>query len=336
VADLAPDGFPIPPERLIIRAGATPGVDVVAEYLGRPPWMKQKLVSLLERHGRGDASTAPRILDFGCGAGNVLRHFGAEAMRGEVWGCDIDAASITWLQDNLCPPFRFFTVPQTMVLPTPDDHFDLVYAVSVFTHIAAGWAQCLLELHRSLKPGGVLMATILGEGMIAAERGGLWDPDRIGMNVLRGGQDWEGGGPTVFLSDWWIRAHWGRAFEILDIEHELDDTGAVRPRTHAYVVMRKREVALTAEQLTNLEPDEPREVAALLHNIEQLHEDDRQLREDLIASMKRANTEYSWRLAAQTTAADLAQQLEAVSRSRSWRLTRPLRGRLRRTRPRAY
>jgi ubiquinone/menaquinone biosynthesis C-methylase UbiE len=148
VADLAPDGFPIPPERLIVRAGATPGADVVAEYLARPPWMKQKLVSLLERHGRGDASTPPRILDFGCGAGNVLRHFGAEAMRGEVWGCDIDAASITWLQDNLCPPFRFFTVPQTMVLPTPDDHFDLVYAVSVFTHIAAGWAQCLLELHR--------------------------------------------------------------------------------------------------------------------------------------------------------------------------------------------
>jgi SAM-dependent methyltransferase len=163
VPDLAPDGFPIPPERLIVRAGATLGVDVVAEYLAGAPWMKQKLVSLLERCAGVDASAAPRILDFGCGAGNVLRHFGAEATRGEVWGCDIDPASIAWLQENLCPPFRFFKVPQTMALPTPDDHFDLVYAVSVFTHIAADWAQCLLELHRSLKPGGIFMATVLGE-----------------------------------------------------------------------------------------------------------------------------------------------------------------------------
>ena len=296
------------------------------EYLAGAPRIKQTVMGLLEHFVGPDPSAPLRILDFGCGAGNVLRHFGPEATRGEVWGCDIDPVSIAWLHDNLSPPFRFFVVPEAMTLPTPDDHFDLIYAVSVFTHIAEGWATCLLELHRSLAPGGILMVTVLGEGMIGAERGGDWDPDRIGMNVLRFGQDWEGGGPTVFLSDWWIRAHWGRAFEILNIEHERDADGAVRPGTHAYVVMRKRDVTLTPDQLIELEPNEPREISALIHNIEQLHEDDRALRADLLASMHRGNTEHAWRVAAQDASAELSAQLATVSQSLSWRLTRPLRG----------
>src|SRR3712207_8661275 len=37
---------------------------------------------------------------------------------------------------------------------------------------------------------------------------------RIGMTVLGYGHPWEAGGPMVLHSEWWIRAHWGRAFEI--------------------------------------------------------------------------------------------------------------------------
>jgi hypothetical protein len=47
--------------------------------------------------------------------------------------------------------------------------------------------------------------------------GEAWDEDRIGMNVLRPDQPWDAGGPVVLMSDWWVRAHWGRAFEILDV-----------------------------------------------------------------------------------------------------------------------
>jgi ubiquinone/menaquinone biosynthesis C-methylase UbiE len=42
-----------------------------------------------------------RALDFGCGAGRVLRHFAGEAEAGEFWGCDIDDASIAWLRQRL-------------------------------------------------------------------------------------------------------------------------------------------------------------------------------------------------------------------------------------------
>ena len=324
----AADGFPLPPDCLIARAGATPGADVVAEYLAGAAGMKQQLMSILALYSGTDASAAPRILDFGCGAGNVLRHFGSEARRGEVWGCDIDRSSIAWLEQNLCPSFRVFTVAETTGLPQPDNYFDLIYAISVFTHIADDWAAWLLELHRALKPDGIVMATFLGEGMVEVENAGAWDPDRIGMNVLRHGQDWDGGGPTVLHSDWWLRAHWGRAFEILEIHHDRDAAGAVVPGTHGYVVMRKRKAALTPAQLTELEPDEPREVMALLRNIGQLHHDDRHLRELLIGAMQRGDQEHAWRVEAEA-------KLLTLSRSRSWRLTRPLRSvaqRLRRRR----
>lgn len=67
-----------------------------------------------------------RALDFGCGAGRVLRHFGDEAQEAELWGCDIDVASIEWIQANLCPPFHAVAIPERGPLPQPTGHFDLV------------------------------------------------------------------------------------------------------------------------------------------------------------------------------------------------------------------
>ncbi|HEX3977925.1 MAG TPA: class I SAM-dependent methyltransferase [Solirubrobacteraceae bacterium] len=329
---VAPDGFPIPPRHLITRAGATPGGDVVAEYLAHATGLREHLMSLLAQHRDGGAPAAPRILDFGCGAGNALRHFGGEASRGEVWGCDIDAQSVAWLTEHFSPPFRICQVAtDPPFVPAPDDHFDLTYAISVFTHVAQDWASWLLELHRVASPAGIVLATILSEGMAEAEAAGPWDPDRVGMNVLRYGQDWDGGGPTVFLSDWWIHAHWGRAFEILDIRHERDAAGAVIPGTHGWVAMRKRDVVLTASELEARQPDEPRELAALLRNIEQLHADDRRLRVLLGEAVARGDTEHARRLTAENRVTEFQ---EMLAHSHSWRLTAPFRSAARRVRRR--
>jgi SAM-dependent methyltransferase len=330
VTATAPDGFPVPPVQLIRRAGAALDGDVVGEYLAGAAGMQSMLMSLLAEHSGRGVARSPRILDFGCGAGNVIRHFAREARSGEVWGADIDAASIAWLQHNLGEPFRFCALSATPRLTLPADHFDLVYAISVFTHLADDWAAWLLELHRVLAPGGIFVATFLGEGMAEAERAAPWDPDRVGMNVLRLGQDWDGGGPTVFMSDWWLRAHWGRAFEILDIHHDRDPSGAVIPRTHGYVVVRKRSGIFAPSDLTAPEESEPRETAALLHNIEQLHADDRNLREMLNEARGRGDTEHLWRVAAQARVAELETMF---ARSRSWRLisaARRIRHRVRR------
>ena len=84
------------------------------------------------------------------------------------------------------------------------------------------------------------------------------------MHVTCYAQSWDLGGPMVVHSPWWIRAHWGRLFEIIDLRPS--GFGSQPGHGHGTVVMRKREQACTVEALEAPEPDEPREAIALAHN----------------------------------------------------------------------
>jgi len=139
--------------------------------------------------------------------------------------------------------------------------FDLVWAISVFTHLTDNSSAWLLELHRLLKPGGLLIATYMGRWSSEFFAGEPWDEDRVGRNVLHHNRDWDRGGPAVLMSDWWMRAHWGCAFEILEIAPQIHNM--------SWAVMHKREVELTTEDLDRPD-DDPREVAALRHNLRQM------------------------------------------------------------------
>lgn len=208
-----------------------------------------------------------RVLDFGCGAGRTLRQFLPEARSAEFWGIDIDDDSIAWLQRSLCPPLNAAVGPVAPPLTFDSGRFDLIWALSVFTHLtdtSAGW---LLELHRLLKPRGLLIATYMGRWNSEAFLDEEWDEDRIGMNVLRRDQGWEQGGPMVLMSDWWVREHWGRAFEI---------EGVAPVHGQTWVLLRKREVVISVEELEK-PGDDPRELRALRHNVVQVARDERAL-----------------------------------------------------------
>ena len=73
----------------------------------------------------------------------------------------------------------------------------------------------MAELHRVLAEDGLLLATFLGPDwgphLTGEER---WLEDRVVMVVLAGGRPWDEGGPRTIVSEWWVRAHLGRAFEI--------------------------------------------------------------------------------------------------------------------------
>ena len=141
------DAVAVPPESLIRRSGWTPGTDVVASYLRSGVDMKELLSALV-----ADAPSPVRVLDFGCGVAKTLRHFAAEGKRFELFGCDIDGASIDWLAEHHSSYASFALLEETPGLPYPDGRFDLAYAVSVFTHLADNWAGWLLELRRVLAP----------------------------------------------------------------------------------------------------------------------------------------------------------------------------------------
>ena len=237
-----------------------------------------------------------RILDFGCGTGRTLRHLVVEAETGEFWGADVEAAYVNEMQAALSPPVHALQCQVDPPLGLDYGDFDLVWAISVFTHLTANSNAWLLELHRLLKPGGLLIATFIGRWNSEYVAGEPWDEDRVGMNVLQHTQGWDRGGPTVLMSDWWIHAHWGRAFEILKIAPQVHNM--------SWALMRKRDVDLAIEDVER-PADDPREYRAAKHNLEQVQ---REL-EITQAICDKLLT-------------DVRDQYE---RSLSWQVTRPLR-----------
>ena len=303
--------LPLPPRDLASRVYAVEWGDPDAAYLELGAQTKRQIVSLLP----DDWSFAGRrVLDFGSGAGRTLRHFDAEAETAEFWGCDIDGPSIEWLQEHLCPPFHAWQMISIPPLALEHESFDLIYAISVFTHLADNSTPWLLELHRTLKPGGLLIATFMGRWTSEWFAKEPWVEDRVGRNVLFHHRDWDAGGPAVLMSEWWLREHWGRAFEVVHIVPEFQN--------YSWAVLRKRDVDVDPDEIERLS-DDPREVAALRHNI-------RQLQREVVAELDAARVQQEWALAEQAAdyerrIRELEERVAALEGSISWRATEPLR-----------
>jgi SAM-dependent methyltransferase len=159
-------GLPVPPARL--RAQVGPAHADVAFFL-RSGRSQADLIRGLVREGGSSVEDLEAILDFGCGCGRVLRHWG-ELPRTRVFGCDIDPRMVQWCDANL--PFADVTVNDLAPpLPYADSSLDLVYAFSVFTHLSVqlqhAWMQDCL---RVLGPGGWLLMSTLGEHYLSLKR----------------------------------------------------------------------------------------------------------------------------------------------------------------------
>ena len=87
--------------------------------------------------------------------------------------------------------------------------------------------------------------------MIEPLLGEEWDGDPIGMNVLSTYQSWDIGGPTVLHSEWWIRTHWGRAFDALRLDDEFQGG-------HGLVLMRKS-MKITRSELEAVDAPDQRD-----------------------------------------------------------------------------
>lgn len=228
-------GLPLPPLDLADRVGSLAGAERPLEAF---QWIgvatRQQILRMLPE---GYSFAGRRALDFGCGAGRTLRHFAGEAESAELWGADIDAASTGWLLDNLCPPFHVVRNGAAPPLPFDDGSFDVIWAISVFTHLSDGWAEWLLELRRVLADDGHLIATILGDEHSRAYAGEPLDEATVGMRVLHPDAGWDEGGPIVIHSERWVRERWGRAFEVVQLEYPQFELAVSNQR---WLLMRKR------------------------------------------------------------------------------------------------
>lgn len=93
-----------------------------------------------------------RVLDFGCGAGHLV---GALLELGyDAWGCDIQG---DWTLKPVVSVDRIrFINREPYRLPFEDSAFDVVVSTSVLEH-AQNTEECMVEIARILKPGGVSM-----------------------------------------------------------------------------------------------------------------------------------------------------------------------------------
>ena len=157
----ADDALPVPPPRLIVRVAGAADVDWFLE--GGRLGAASVRGALLRQGVHLDALGA--MLDFGCGCGRVTRNW-AGLSGVQVAGTDLSRPAVDWCRRYL-PFARFEENGLTPPLVFDDESFDLVYALSVFTHLTAdlqlAWRD---ELRRVLRPGGHLLVTTHGESYL--------------------------------------------------------------------------------------------------------------------------------------------------------------------------
>ena len=156
-APIVPAGDPpLPPARLVFRvAGTFDRQWFLASGLRAALSIRRTLTD-----HRVSIEALSSVLDFGCGCGRVIRHL--QDLPGEIHGCDQDAAAVRWCRRNLRRA-RFAVNTIEPPLAYRNEQFELIYALSVFTHLPArlqqGWMD---ELRRVLAPGGYLLLSIHG------------------------------------------------------------------------------------------------------------------------------------------------------------------------------
>lgn len=157
-ADPAPGGIPLPPARLrvLVDGHARP------EGFLRGGASDAAMIREAVAAAGSPIESMEAILDFGCGCGRIARNW-AGLDGPELYGCDYNARLVDWCSRNLA-----FLEARTNDLeppaPYPDERFDLVYAISILTHLTEPVARRWMgDWRRILKPGGLLLFSTHGD-----------------------------------------------------------------------------------------------------------------------------------------------------------------------------
>jgi SAM-dependent methyltransferase len=154
-----PDGLPLPPARLRLLVDGRSGDAERFCWVGE---QGAQIVREAVAESGAEIESLEAILDFGCGCGRVARNWAGLANT-EVHGCDYNRELVGWCAGNL--PFLRTTVNDLEPpLPYVGGSFDLVYAMSVLSHLSEPLQQAwTAEFHRILRPGGLLLVSVLGD-----------------------------------------------------------------------------------------------------------------------------------------------------------------------------
>jgi len=214
--------LPLPPVSMRMGYPADDGV-----YLDMGRFDHDLILAIVSEFGE---TAAPlEVFDLGCSTGRVLRVFDHER-REHGWrlhGADAQAVTIEWMRRNFPADFRVFTCSVMPHLPLADNSLDVIYGISVFTHIKYLWDAWLLELRRVLKPGGLLIQTIHTENawrFYHEHRQEAWVANALPAGMLETREmapDFFYHGDLATSQVFWkrdiAREFWSRYLEVLDV-----------------------------------------------------------------------------------------------------------------------
>lgn len=170
------------------------------------------LVGLVQKH---QSLNGASVLDWGCGPARVIRHLPGLIESGTFYGSDYNRQSIAWCSANFTDIY-FHSNDLMPGLVYEKEWFELIYAISIFTHLSMEAHEAWLkELVRVLKPGGILFLTLHGDsfaGKLTPQEKQLYDSDQL---VIRG-QVSEGHRTfTAFHPERWVRI-WTLSLTVLE------------------------------------------------------------------------------------------------------------------------
>jgi SAM-dependent methyltransferase len=165
----------------------------------------------------------PRVLDWGCGCGRLMRYL--STLNGvQLTGADVDRDNLAWCRQHLLGP-SYVELPLHPPTTLESGAFDLVVGISIFTHLTESVQfEWLEELHRASAPGAVLLMSIHGPAVHAIAGGGSLCGDVAGAGFIDGRSydldevlDDKNYYRTTHHSHAYVRATWSRWFDIVDI-----------------------------------------------------------------------------------------------------------------------
>jgi SAM-dependent methyltransferase len=180
-----------------------------------------------------EQKTKKIMLDFGAGVGRTLHYFNLNDNY-LLYACDVDLSAVEYLTKSF-PKVQVSNNKFEPPLIYPSDFFDIIYSVSVWTHLPLNLQEPWLdEMHRILKPGGLALITIIGvygykrkthlqavnysceelisEGIKYCDYKDIENNPGVGKSY----------GATYQTIDY-TRNHWNKKFSILDIQEGIID-----------------------------------------------------------------------------------------------------------------
>jgi len=205
-----------PNASLRYRVNGTPELNV---FLSEGERCSVDLEIALARIGKR-MDSFQNILDFGCGCGRTIRCFEKYAASSSISGTDIDSAAIDYCRQ------RYKNISFSVNQPLPplaysSNNFDLVYSISVLTHIDEEFQFLwLAELARIVKPGGLVFLSVHGSQSwktlsveyVAKIRtnGFLYISENVWKGIF---PNWY---QTAFHSEEYVRAEFSRFFNVVE------------------------------------------------------------------------------------------------------------------------